>query len=411
MQSISIGRQPIIDSDSNLCSYEILYKGSKEALDRYSSASIINNVLNKFGTRRLLGDRRAFVKIDEKFLMHDIIFAIPGEFFIFSLLGDIPMSEKVVERVGQLYEKGYLMSIDNFVINADSMYTYDVIMEQLSFVKVDIKKSSSIHLKEMIEKIKAKGITVVADDVADFAAYEEARDLGCDWFQGYFFSKPKILENAKFEPSQMAVLKLYNLLMQDVNIDEITKEFELNHEITVQLLQFINSGAFSFRNKISSIHHVLTLVGRIPLGQWLMLMIYSKAVSQNKKSPLMLMVKHRTELMENILKTLQPDVRSNMLGEAYFVGVLSLIDTVFSMPLEDILQEMNVSQDVCDALLEDEGTLGEIFKLVRAIEECDEIAVSNFEKQHKLKSGKIEQVYLQAMEDVNDFEKPQHQCL
>ncbi|MDQ7043378.1 MAG: EAL domain-containing protein, partial [Sulfurimonas sp.] len=371
-----------------------------------SSASIINNVLNKFGTHKLLGDRRAFVKIDEKFLLHDIIFSIPGEFFIFSLLESVPMSERVLERIEQLYEKGYLLSIDQFIINADTMYNYDAILEKISFVKVNIAESSPIHLGEMIRRIKAKGITVVADDVMDFTAYEKAKELGCDWFQGYFFAKPKILENAKYEPSQMAVLKLYNLLMQDVNIDEIAKEFEVNHEITVQLLQFINSGSFSFRNKISSIHHVLTLVGRIPLGQWLMLMIYSKSVSKDKKSPLMLMVKHRTELMESILTALEPNVRSNMLGEAYFVGVLSLIDTVFGVELEILLAQMHISQEVREAILNEKGTLGEIFKLVKDIEKFDSYAVDVFEKKHTLDRGSIEQIVFQAMQDVNSFEKP-----
>ncbi|MDQ7066780.1 MAG: HDOD domain-containing protein [Sulfurimonas sp.] len=236
---------------------------------------------------------------------------------------------------------------------------------------------------------------------------KKQKKLGCDWFQGYFFAKPKILENAKYEPSQMAVLKLYNLLMQDVNIDEIAKEFEVNHEITVQLLQFINSGSFSFRNKISSIHHVLTLVGRIPLGQWLMLMIYSKSVSKDKKSPLMLMVKHRTELMESILTALEPNVRSNMLGEAYFVGVLSLIDTVFGVELEILLAQMNISQEVREAILNEKGTLGEIFKLVKDIEKFDSYAVDVFEKKHTLDRGSIEQIVFQAMQDVNSFEKPQ----
>ncbi|MDF1877864.1 EAL domain-containing protein [Sulfurimonas sp. SAG-AH-194-L11] len=411
MQSISIGRQPIIDAQSELCSYEILYKGSSEVLSRYSSASIINNVLNKFGTHRLLGDRRAFVKIDEKFLLHDIIFSIPGEFFIFSLLDTVPMSERVVERIEQLYEKGYLLSVEHFIINADTMYTYDVILEKLSFIKVNINESSPIYLKEMIEKIKTHGITVVADEVVDFDAYEKAKDLGCDWFQGYFFAKPKILENAKYEPSQIAVLKLYNLLMQDVNIDEIAKEFEINHEITVQLLQFINSGTFSFRNEISSIHHVLTLVGRIPLGQWLMLMIYSKAVTKDKKTPLMLMVKNRTQLMENVLKVLEPKVGSNMLGEAYFVGVLSLIDTVFGMDLETILAQIRISSEVRDAILEDSGILGEIFKLVRAIERFDYDVIYAFEKKNALEIGTIEKIVFQSMHDVNNFERPQLRCL
>ena len=406
MQNIYIGRQPIIDSSSELCSYEVLYKGSESALSRYSSASIINNVLNKFGTHKLLGERRAFVKIDEKFLLHDIIFSIPVEFFIFSIMPDVMMSERVVERIGQLHEKGYLLSIDNFIINPDTMYKYDKVMDKLAFVKVNIQESTQNYIEEMIRELKSKGITIVADDVVDTQAYEEAKSLGCDWFQGYFFAEPKILENARYEPSQMEILKLYNLLMQDVNIDEITKEFEQNHEITVQLLQFINSGSFSFRNKISSIHHILTLVGRIPLGQWLMLMIYSKSVSKDAKSPLMLMVKHRTELMENILKAIQPDVGSNMLGEAYFVGVLSLIDTVFGMALEDILEQMNISQEVKDAIIKEQGLLGEIFRLVKDIENFNTQSVHSFEQTHSLKTGTVERIMFESMKELNSFEKP-----
>jgi len=406
VQNIYIGRQPIIDSSSQLCSYEVLYKGSESALSRYSSASIINNVLNKFGTHKLLGERRAFVKIDEKFLLHDIIFSIPGEFFIFSIISDVMMSERVVERIAQLHEKGYLLSIDNFIINPDTMYKYDKVMDKLAFIKVNIQESTQSYIQEMIRELKSKGITIVADNVVDTQAYEEAKSLGCDWFQGYFFAEPKILENARYEPSQMAILKLYNLLMQDVNIDEITKEFEQNHEITVQLLQFINSGSFSFRKKISSIHHILTLVGRIPLGQWLMLMIYSKSVSKEAKSPLMLMVKHRTELMENILKVIQPDVGSNMLGEAYFVGVLSLIDTVFGMALEDILEQMNISQEVKDAIIKEQGLLGEIFRLVKDIENFDTRSVHNFEQTHSLKSGTVESILVESMKELNSFENP-----
>jgi len=407
MQHVYIGRQPILDSKSKLCAYEILYKGSVKALSRYSSASIINNVLNKFGTKALLGDRKGFVKIDEKFLMHDIIFSIPTEFFVFNIDEGVPMNEKVVERIEQLHAKGYSLSLNNLSIDEDTTYMYRKIFSKLAFVTVKVKQSSKIHLEEMIEEIHKENIIVVAADVDTAADYNEAQALKCDWFEGYFFSKPKILENAKYEPSQAAVLKLYNLLMQDVNIDEITQEFENNHEITVQLLQFINSGAFSFRTKISSIHHVLTLVGRIPLAQWLMLMIYSKSVTKEGHSPLMLMVKNRTELMENVLKILQPNVRSNMLGEAYFVGVLSLIDAVFKMPLSKILEQMNISDEVEKALLYKKGVLGEIYQLVHYIEAFNTEEIHLFEKKFNLPMESIERIALDSMRSVNQFEKPE----
>ena len=203
----------------------------------------------------------------------------------------------------------------------------------------------------------------------------------------------------------MNILKLYNMLITDTNIDEITSEFEKNHEITLQLLQFINSGAFHFRKRISSIHHILILIGRIPLSQWLMLMIYSKSLSKGKVvEPLMLMVKNRTNLMESILKTIEPSVKSNMLGEAYFVGVLSLVDTIFSVELVDILEHINISDEVKDALLKGDGKLGEIYMLVRDIEVFNTDAMEIFEDKHNLKRGSIKDLVVKSIEDVNSFE-------
>ena len=405
MQDVRIGRQPILDSSSRLCAYAIMYR--EDTQNVYSSASVISNILNKFGVDTLLGNRRAFISVDEKFLLHDLMLSIPKQFFIFCITSDVEMSERVVERIQELHKRGYILCLEHINLEADEFSKYDVILPIISYAKLDIRSVHSADLKETISKLKSMGVIIVADNIYDSKQYETAKELGCDWFEGYFFAELKIIENAKYEASQMQVLKLYRLLMEDANIDEITKEFENNHEITVQLLQFINSGAFHFRNRISSIHHVLTLVGRIPLAQWLMLMIYSKSVSKgDERSPLMLMVKNRTELMENILKTLQPDVRSNMLGEAYFVGVLSLIDVVFGIELEDILEHMHVSEEVEDALLKEQGLLGEIYALIRHIEGFNTGPVDAFEQKYKLENGKLNQVIMQSMESVQEFENP-----
>ncbi len=105
MQHIYLGRQPILDKKGNLNSYEILYRDSREpsagVSNRYVSASVISSVLNKFGTHEILGNRKAFVKVDEKFLMNDLIFTIPTEFFIFSIV-HVEMNERVIERYEQL---------------------------------------------------------------------------------------------------------------------------------------------------------------------------------------------------------------------------------------------------------------------------------------------------------------------
>ena len=411
MENVYLGRQPILEDGGKIFAYEILYRDSKKENaindDRYASALVINSVLNKFGTRSLLGERKAFVKVDEKFLMHDLIFSIPNEFFVFCIFEDIELSERVIERIQQLYAKKYLLAINDTILHQDTINKYAPVFKELSYIKVDLDNDKELDadIQNMISLLRKEDIKVIGSKIEDASHYQKAKEYGCDFFEGYFFAKPNIVQNAKYEPTQMNILKLYNMLMTDTNIDEITSEFEKNHEVTIQLLQFINSGAFHFRNRISSIHHILTLIGRRPLSQWLMLMIYSKSLSKGKATePLMLMVKNRTNLMESILKAIEPNVKSNMLGEAYFVGVLSLIDTIFGMELVDILEQMHISDEVKDALLRGKGKLGEIYMLVRDIEVFNTEAMRIFEERYKLKSGCIKDLVVESIEDVNSFE-------
>lgn len=410
MKNVYLGRQPIIDISGDLDSYEVLYQEGHEqnghATENFASAVVINSVLNKFGTHEVLGPRKAFVKIDEKFLMSDLIFTIPKDFFIFSIVY-LDIDERIIERFEQLKERGYELAINDIVINEDGLDKYANVLETLSYVKINFDEefTEDSSIKSIIGALRNNDIKVVATKIETQDEYELAKKLGCELFQGYFFAQPKILENPTYDASQANILKLYTLLMEDTNIDEITAEFERNHALTVQLLRYINSAAFHFRNKISSIHHILMLVGRTPLAQWLMLMIYSKSVSKsNTLSPLMLMIKHRTELMEGVLKKIQPDVRSNTLGQAYFVGVLSLIDTVFGKDLETILNDMHVDDRVKSALLDDEGVLGEIYALIRNIEIFNTQAISEFAQKYNLEKSVIDELSFKSMQEVTAFE-------
>jgi len=144
MEHVYVGRQPILDDKGELNAYEVLYRDdSKESNidnDRHASASVINNVLNKFGTASLLGCRRAFVKVDKKFLLHDIIWSVPKEFFVFSLFEDVEMSERVVERFQQLHAKGYKLAINDVTLTELKMQQYAKVLKELSYIKININK-------------------------------------------------------------------------------------------------------------------------------------------------------------------------------------------------------------------------------------------------------------------------------
>jgi len=411
LQNIYLGCQPIIDTQSNVCAYELLYRDSNKDStitgDRHASASVINSVLNKFGATTVLGNKQGFVKIDKKFLMNDLILTIPNKFFVFSLLESIEINERVIERIEQLHKKGYLLVINDIKLDEAVMEKYRHIFRYISFIKIDFTQESVQGLEKMILDIKSNGVRVIGTKIEDAKTYYRARKLGCEWFQGYHFAKPKIFESQNCEPLQIKVLKLYKLLIQDTSLDEITLEFEKNPEITIQLLQYINSGVFKFEAKIASVHNILTLVGRKALSEWLMLMIYSKSVAtKSQHTPHMMIIKNRTELMRRILKAIKPDARGNMLGEAYLVGLLSLIDVVFKKEMKEILEAIKIKDNIKNAILKRSNILGDIFKLIKELESFNTEAEVAFEKKYALQRNTIQELVVQSFEETAKFENP-----
>ncbi|MEA3371710.1 MAG: EAL domain-containing protein [Campylobacterota bacterium] len=397
-----LARQPIVDRESKLRAYEILYRDSdrrsKINSDRQASVSVINSIFNRFGTNEILDDKRGFIKIDKKFLLNDLIFTIPDKFFVFALLDSIEMDERVVERVQQLHERGYVIVINDIKFTEASMQKYREIFDYLSFIKIDFEQELEYGLGNMILELKSHGISVVATKIENAKMYNQARKLGCEWFQGYFFAEPKVFTAPKYEVSQVDVFNLYNLLIEDTSLDDITLAFEKKPEITVQLLQFINTDTFHVVTKISSVHNLLTLVSRQRVADWLMLMIYSKSGSKKREErPLMLQIKNRTELMKHILITINPEARSNMLGEAYLVGMLSLIDQVFEKNLEDILESTHISDTIKSAILHESDILGDILKLVKEIESSNKEAEIAFETRYGLRENAIKELVAESL--------------
>ena len=410
MENIYIGRQPIVDTNSDIYAYELLYRDKNMSStihdERFASANVISNVLNKFGTKELLGDYKAFVKIDKKFLMHDLIFSIPSDIFVFSIMSTIELDEYVLERIEQLHAKGYTLAINDTDLKEDTYRRYQAILDKIDYFKINDPKDDWHLVSDFVARLKEKGVKVVVTKIDTLESFEQAKACGCELVQGFFFAKPKIIENKKIDPTNLNVMRLYNMLLEETSIDELTTAFEQNHEITIQLLRYINSGAFHFRKKISSIHHILVLLGRKTLAKWLMLIIYSKSTNRHAHQiPLMLMVKHRTNLMEHLVKLTKPDAGSNLIGEAYFVGVLSLLDVLFGVELEKVLSELNVSDEVKEAILEEKGYLGEVFHVVKALEYLDTKEINAFVEKYALDQKEFEKAITDSIEDVNSFEK------
>ena len=391
MDNIYIARQPILDKNNETFAYELLYRDDKSKANiinsRLATVAVLSSTLNKFGIKNLLGDKKAFIKADEQFLLHEVIFTIPKEHFIFSLQLKGQVNRKLKSKIEELHALGYIFAINDSLVDDNTIHNYQELKDFISYVKVDINTP-----KDKIDTLKSLGAVVIATKVETDDMLDKAKESDIKYAQGFFFSVPKILEQEKFGSNEQNVSDLCNKLMQDSSIDDIVIEFEKNPAITIQLLKFINSGAFHFRQNLSSIKQVLTLVGRTKLTQWLMLMMYANTSDDTQNSPLMEQVKTRSLLMENVSNLIAKDLSS----EAYFVGVLSLMDVLFHVSLRAILKEMSIDKTIREALLHNRGRLGEIYLFVLSLEKFDEDEIEAFAKKNNISPEDLERLTLEA---------------
>jgi EAL and modified HD-GYP domain-containing signal transduction protein len=75
--------------------------------------------------------------------------------------------------------------------------------------------------------------------------------------------------------------------------------------------------------------------------------------------------------MELLAQRLRPSQR-NVADIAFTVGIMSLMDTLFAMPIADIVEQIPVIDEVANALLRRSGFFGELLRLAESIERMEE---------------------------------------
>lgn len=402
--SIYVLRQPILDANRETFAYELLLKDTRFRSQLQnksrSTAELLKSALDKFGIKTLLGKYKAFIQTDKKFLMHETIYTLPIGKFIFSIPANIEIDDSVVVRVEDLHKKGYVLAINDTYINKDVLQNISTLLRYTSYIKIDIKTEEN-NLR-LLEPYRIKRIFT---EVESHKLYEKARDLNYSYLQGYFFSKVKDLQQEKLSPKHLEAIGLFNILRSDAKIEKVLSKFEDSHAISLQVLNFINSGHFNFQYHISSIKQLLALIGREKLTQYLMLFLYSSSFEKSSEnaSPLMTLVISRTELMVEVAKKIAQKESEKLSYKAYFVGMISLMNTLFNLSIEALLDELYVEEDIKDALLQSRGLLGEIYTFVKNMEYFNIEALESFSNKYHFKLEDLEKFTIHVLENTNQL--------
>lgn len=396
---IIIGRQPILDKNSTIIGYELLFRSHTVQIsdiedDRYATSKVVTDALNVIGLDDLIGNKTAFINVDKEFLLNPALEAIPADRFIFEILEHVVIDEEIVERMQSLHELGYLFALDDFDFSINQLKNFQDILPYISIVKIDLSLSSDIQiLDKKVDFFKEKKIALLAEKVETKMEHERFLNMGFEYFQGYFFAKPDIIEGKKINPSKLALIQIIKHIIANESPKTIEAELIRSPEISINLLRYLNSASFGIKREISSIKQAISLLGMRPLLKWLTLMLYAADEKTPHAQALLEQVLLRAELMQLLSQTQNdPSVKD----KAYFTGLISMLDAVLHKDIKEILDEMSFEEEIQEAILHQSNLLGKLLKLSTCLEHATPLEELKNCNELNLEANKLAQTLSQA---------------
>jgi len=291
---------------------------------------------------------------------------LPRSSTIIEILETVKPEPEVIDACRRLKDLGYQLALDDFVGKPG----YEALIELTDIIKVDFIGAAPETRRRICERYRKCGIRMLAEKVETREEFQQALEMGYDYYQGYFFSRPVLMRGREIAGYLVTYLELlHEIHKPDLNATRVAELIQADVSMTHRLLRYINSAAFGRRGRISSVRMAISLLGEDEIRRWTWLAALP-CLARNKPNELMISATVRARFCESLAPL---SGLSNRRSDLFLMGMLSLLDAMLDQPLETVLAELRLATDIEEALLgkSESATLAQVFGLVRAYESAD----------------------------------------
>ncbi|MBB1309525.1 HDOD domain-containing protein [Pseudoalteromonas sp. SR41-8] len=394
-------RQPILDRNKQLVGYELLFRDGVDNVfpdidgDEATSRLIEGSQFN-FGLEDLTDNKPAYINFTLETLQKGYPTLLGKDQIVVEILETIQPGKRLLAIVKDLKQKGYTLALDDYIHQPVWRHFYPFI----DIIKIDFLNCEVDTIHSIIEEIKPyPHIKLLAEKVETYEKYQLALDLGFTYFQGFFFSKPEMVQSKTLPPSEIALAELlYETSTVEVNLKKITDVFERDVNLSYKLLRYSNSAAFKRRAEISTIKQALIVLGAAEIKKFLSL-LFAAQVAGDKPAELIRLSLTRARFTE-LLAINHSKLKDT--GMAFLTGMMSLMDAILDEDMESVMNKLPLSNDIKLALLEEQGLLAQYLRLVKLYEQANWQGANAIKDELGLTAGKVPDAYHDAVNWANE---------
>ncbi len=353
-----IGRQPIYDRDYHLIAYELLFRAGDtnvaEVVDGDEATfRVMLNAMVEMGLDQLVGASKAFLNVTRNSVLCEFPQFFPKERIVLEVLEDVLIDDELVARLRKYAEQGYAIALDDFVFAEQ----WKPLLELATIIKLDVQVHSEASLRE--HAARYSNHELLAEKVETRAQFELCRELGFQYFQGYYLSRPRTLAIRHVPTSQLPVLHILSrILTQEPTVREVAELVSQDLALSVRLLRAAQARTPRLGGRVETIDDAVAALGIEGVKSWVTLLSLSGFEVAS--------LEHSAEALARgrACELLAPRGSETLKKRFFLVGLLSKLGDLMDMPLPVALEGLPLTEEVTDALLKHSAILGETLEAV-----------------------------------------------
>ena len=388
-----------------IAGYELLFQEDDDSLYNNSEVNAANTIATFLmdNTGKIFKDNQIFITFTPSLLFRNTAKMFDKDKIVIQIEENLIIHPLAAVMIEKHRKEGYRFAINNFQFTPK----YFSMLEHMDFIRLDMTgyedRRAKDSLANMIQMAHGFGKICIAYNVDSKEDYDMALSLDVDFVEGQYVAEGMVTKMNKVEYLQG---NLYQLIIEvtkeEPNLDELESIVSRDAALTYSLLKLANSAYFATRRRTASIHQALVTVGLNQLKQWVYLLSFESTQDMTPGAAEVLKLSFlRANYASRLVNYLRPFPINR--SEAYMMGMFSALEYIVDATLEEILQEIPISDVVKDGMIKHEGKAGQLFDLVLSYERADWKGTKALAAELELETNILAQAYIDCVEEVNSI--------
>jgi c-di-GMP-related signal transduction protein len=357
-----IVREPLLDPKQKVLGYELSLQcaGASPSSDDDGIALVefVAKALNRQETGWMLDGSLIFLDASPALILNEALVALPPKSIVLNVIASDFSNPDIFEALKALHAEGCGILLRDADLNGPDA----ALLPLVTYVEI---AADTIIPTSLVDAITHMSVRLVTRGIDTWEAYEACAALGMDAFVGNLYMTTKPGSHPKgLNPAQAMILQLMDMVRKNSDVRQLEGILKRDAGLSYKLLRYINSAGFGLGAEIQSLRHAVTMLGYSPLYRWLSLLL-ATASNAGYSPVLMHTAVVRGRFAELLGKGFVP---KSDVENLFVTGMFSLLDHLLGIPMEEVLENIQLSEPVTQALLSREGMYGPFLALAEACE-------------------------------------------